>query len=41
MARLLHHTAKAFGHAITLRGARVVEDLAGLLGTLSWLRRRP
>jgi GT2 family glycosyltransferase len=40
-ARLLHHGAKALGHAITLRGAKAVEDLAGLFGTLAWLRRRP
>ena len=38
-ARLLHHAGKALGHALTLRGARLVEDLAGLAGTLAWLRR--
>lgn len=38
-ARLLHHAGKALAHGVTLRGARVVEDLAGLAGTLAWLRR--
>lgn len=40
-ARLIHHAGKALGHALTLRGAKVLEDLAGLAGTLAWLRRRP
>jgi GT2 family glycosyltransferase len=39
-ARLLHHAGKAAGHAVTLRGARVVEDLAGFAGTLAWLGGR-
>lgn len=40
--RLLRHGGKAIGHALTLRGAKLVEDLAGLAGTLTWLtRRRP
>ncbi|CAH0252132.1 glycosyltransferase family 2 protein [Roseomonas sp. CECT 9278] len=38
-ARLLHHAGKAAGHGLTLRGTRVVEDLAGLAGTLAWLSR--
>jgi hypothetical protein len=37
-ARLLHHAGRALGHAITFRGAKAVEDLAGLAGTLAWLR---
>ncbi len=39
-ARLLHHAVRALGHAVTLRRAKVTEDLAGLAGTLAWLRRR-
>jgi GT2 family glycosyltransferase len=39
LARLLHHAGRALGHAITLRGAKTVEDLAGLAGTLAWLAR--
>ena len=39
-ARLLHHAGRALGHAATLRGAKVTEDLAGVAGTLAWLRRR-
>lgn len=39
-ARLLHHAGRAVGHAITLRGTKAAEDLAGLAGTLAWLRRR-
>ncbi len=39
-ARLLHHAGRAIGHAITLRGAKAAEDLAGFAGTLAWLRRR-
>jgi GT2 family glycosyltransferase len=38
-ARLAHHAGKALGHAITFRGAKLVDDLAGLAGTLAWLRR--
>lgn len=37
--RLLHHAGKAAGHALTLRGSRLVEDIAGFAGTLAWLRR--
>jgi GT2 family glycosyltransferase len=36
--RLLHHLGKAAGHALTLRGAKLRADLAGLAGTLAWLR---
>jgi GT2 family glycosyltransferase len=39
-ARLVHHAGRAIGHAITLRGAKLVEDLAGLAGTLAALRAR-
>jgi GT2 family glycosyltransferase len=39
-ARLLHHAAKALGHAATLRGRRAWADLAGLAGTLAWMRGR-
>jgi N-acetylglucosaminyl-diphospho-decaprenol L-rhamnosyltransferase len=39
-ARLLHHAGRAVGHAVTLRGAKTVEDIAGLAGTLASLRRR-
>ncbi len=38
--RLLRHGGKAIGHALTLRGTKLVEDLAGLAGTLIWLTRR-
>lgn len=37
--RLLHHAGKAFGHALTLRRDKLRADLAGLAGTLAWLRR--
>lgn len=37
--RLLHHGGKALGHALTLRGGKLRTDLAGLAGTLAWLRR--
>jgi GT2 family glycosyltransferase len=38
--RLLHHAGKACGHAATLRGRKLVADLAGLAGTLAWMRGR-
>ncbi len=37
-ARLLHHTGKALGHALTLRREKLAGDLGGLSGTLAWLR---
>jgi hypothetical protein len=40
LGRLAHHAGKAVGHAATLRGRRVVGDLAGLAGTLGWLLSR-
>jgi GT2 family glycosyltransferase len=40
-ARLSHHAGKALGHAATLRWGRAGADLAGLAGTLAWLRGRP
>jgi len=39
--RLLHHGGKALGHALTLRGDKLRADLAGLAGTLAWLRGGP
>jgi N-acetylglucosaminyl-diphospho-decaprenol L-rhamnosyltransferase len=39
--RLRHHAARALGHALTLRLGRVGTDLAGLAGTVAWLRGRP
>ncbi|MBY0330375.1 MAG: glycosyltransferase [Acetobacteraceae bacterium] len=39
-ARLPHHAGKALGHALTLRFDRARADLAGLGGTLAWLRGR-
>lgn len=39
-ARLRRHAWKALGHALVLRWGRLVEDLAGMAGTLSWLRDR-
>lgn len=38
--RLAHHAAKALGHGLTLRPRRVLADLAGIAGTLAWLRGR-
>ena len=38
--RLVHHASKALGHALTLRGTKAVEDLAGFAGTLGWMMRR-
>jgi GT2 family glycosyltransferase len=40
LGRLAHHAGKALGHALTLKGRRVVGDLAGLAGTLGWLLSR-
>jgi GT2 family glycosyltransferase len=40
-ARLLHHAGKAAGHALTLRIRKTTADLAGIVGTLAWLRGRP
>lgn len=37
-ARLWHHAGKALGHGLTLHGAKFRADLAGLGGTLAWLR---
>ena len=37
-ARLWHHAGKALGHGLTMRGAKLRADLAGLGGTLAWLR---
>ena len=36
--RLRHHAGKALGHALMLRGGRVWTDIAGICGTLAWLR---
>jgi len=36
--RLWHHAGKALGHALTLRLDKLRADLAGLGGTLAWLR---
>ena len=36
--RLWHHLGKAFGHGLTMRGVKLRADLAGLGGTLAWLR---
>ena len=37
-ARVWHYTGKAFGHALTLRLDKLRADLAGLRGTLAWMR---
>ena len=37
-ARLWHHSTKALGHGLTLRFDKLRADLAGLGGTLAWLR---
>lgn len=37
-ARLWHHLGKALGHGLILRMAKLRADLAGLGGTLTWLR---
>ncbi len=36
--RLGHHAGKALGHGLTLHGEKLRADLAGLAGTLAWLR---
>lgn len=38
--RLGHHAGKALGHAVTFRKDKLAADLAGLAGTLAWLRGR-
>jgi GT2 family glycosyltransferase len=40
LGRLAHHAGKALGHALTMRPRRAASDLAGLAGTLAWLRGR-
>lgn len=37
-ARVWHHASKAFGHGLTLQFEKLRADLAGLDGTLAWLR---
>ncbi len=37
-ARMWQHLSKAFGHGLTLRFDKIRADLAGLGGTLAWLR---
>lgn len=37
-ARVWHHLGKALGHGLTLRMEKLRADLAGLGGTLAWLR---
>ena len=37
-ARVWHHASKALGHGVTLRFEKLRADLAGLGGTLAWLR---
>jgi GT2 family glycosyltransferase len=39
--RLAHHAGKAAGHALTLRVGKTTADLAGIAGTLAWLRGKP
>jgi hypothetical protein len=39
-ARVGHHSGKAVGHGLTLRLEKLRADLAGLGGTLAWLRGR-
>jgi GT2 family glycosyltransferase len=36
--RLAHHAGKALGHALTLQPRKLTSDLAGLAGTLAWMR---
>ena len=38
--RVWHHASKAFGHGLTLRFEKLRADVAGLGGTLAWLRGR-
>jgi GT2 family glycosyltransferase len=40
LGRLAHHAGKALGHAATLRTGKLAADLAGLAGSLAWLRGR-
>jgi len=39
-ARVWHHASKALGHGLTLRFGKLRADLAGLRGTLAWMRGR-
>ena len=39
-ARVWHHCGKALGHGLTLRFDKLRADIAGLGGTLTWLRGR-
>jgi len=39
-ARVWHHSGKAVGHGLTLRLEKLRADLAGLSGTLAWMRGR-
>jgi GT2 family glycosyltransferase len=39
-ARVWHHAGKAVGHGLTLRFEKLRADMAGLGGTLAWLRGR-
>ena len=39
-ARVWHHASKALGHGLTLRFDKLRADVAGLGGTLAWLRGR-
>jgi N-acetylglucosaminyl-diphospho-decaprenol L-rhamnosyltransferase len=39
-ARVGHHAGKVFGHALTLRFEKLRADMAGLGGTLAWMRGR-
>jgi hypothetical protein len=36
--RVRHHARKALGHGLTLRFDKLRADIAGLGGTLAWLR---
>ena len=38
--RVWHHASKALGHGLTLRFEKLRADLAGLRGTLAWMRGR-
>jgi len=39
-ARVWHHASKTLGHGLTLRFGKLRADLAGLSGTLAWMRGR-
>jgi GT2 family glycosyltransferase len=39
-ARVGHHAGKALGHGLTLRFGKLRADMAGLGGTLAWMRGR-